>query len=548
MTINNDGTLSYTPEPDVIGEDTFSYTIMDASGASATGSVTIEILPVNDAPIAVDDNFAIDLSADYSGTLNTLTNDADPDGDTLSVIAAGATEDTMVSDDGSGAPLVFQTAAGGEVTMNADGSFTYSVGDPSLLEDTFTYAVSDGSDALSTATVSLSITASTPEVPAPVPEPTPSYVDGLIYGDPYRLNAGDELGTGVTVTYSFLDTTPDYYLSDGTYSASFRAFSLAQEQATRNILSEIESFSNLTFVEVPQDQATLTFGLADLSGFSGLAYRPEGTAINTVASDVWIDSTYAFRGGDFDSGSIQYTTLIHEIGHAIGLDHAALPDGEENQQYTVMDASGHPTFADATSSYQLYDVAALQYLYGANTTDTAGNDVYTYADLVDQTHVIWDADGIDTIDLSAANIGVHLDLNDGAFSDVTALGSDNVAIAFGTTIENAIGGAYDDTIVGNEADNWIDGGTGNDSLSGGGGADTFVFGADWGQDTVEDFSVGEDRLDFSGTGLMLDDILITRFEGNTQISDGENTLTLAGVDFIEEELNTDILFTDSLFF
>ena len=62
------------------------------------------VLVETDAPVAVDDSFSLDLSADYAGTLNILANDADPDGDLLSVVAAGAGTDTMVSSDGSGSP------------------------------------------------------------------------------------------------------------------------------------------------------------------------------------------------------------------------------------------------------------------------------------------------------------------------------------------------------------------------------------------------------------------------------------------------------------
>ena len=78
---------------------------------------------------------------------------------------------------------------------------------------------------------------------------------------------------------------------------------------------------------------------------------------------------------------------------------------------------------------------------------------------------IWDAGGIDTLDLSGAGNDVRLDLEMGAFSDVAGM-TRNVAIAHGTLIENAIGGSGDDVIVGNEADNVLHGGDGDDELSG----------------------------------------------------------------------------------
>ena len=79
------------------------------------------------------------------------------------------------------------------------------------------------------------------------------------------------------------------------------------------------------------------------------------------------------------------------------------------------------------------------------------------------------------------------------------------------------------------------------SLAGGDGADTYGFGSGWGQDTIEDYSIGEDRIDFSGTGLRLEDLFITTADGNTYLSDGENTLTLAGVDGVEQALDETFL-------
>ncbi|WP_413717565.1 Ig-like domain-containing protein [Silicimonas sp. MF1-12-2] len=538
VTINTDGTLSYAPNPDVTGEDSFTYTVMDASGAELTESVSIDILPVNDAPIAVDDSFSIYLGADYLGSFNTLSNDADPDGDALSVVAGGASADALVSGDGSGASLVFKTAAGGSVTLNADGTFSYTAGETETTEDSFIYAVSDGSDALSTAEVTLSLTTSAPEAPAPTPEPTPYYVDGLIYGDPYRLNAGNDLGTAVQVTYTFLSGVPSYYDENSAQAQTFAAFDDAQQETVRAILSELSSFANVEFVEVVDGPATITFGLADLGGAKGLAFKPLGTETGTYSSDIWLDLAHVATG--MDPGDYAYWTLTHEIGHAIGLDHSALPNDENNLQYSVMSGSAHPEFG-LPDSYQLYDVAALQYLYGANTSDTAGDDVYAFDALSDGTAVIWDAGGRDTIDMSGATYGVEIDLNEGVFSDITALGSNNVAIAFGTTIENAIGGGHDDVIRGNEVDNWIDGGAGNDVLAGGAGFDTYGFSSGWGQDTIEDYTVGEDRLDFSNTGLTLENLLITAVDGNTILSDGENSVTLTGVDGTETKLDESFL-------
>ncbi|MDU8945499.1 Ig-like domain-containing protein [Ovoidimarina sediminis] len=544
VSINDDGTLTYTPAADAYGEDTFTYTVEDENGAIDTATVTMDIAPVNDAPIATDDFFTFDPGADYFGSPNTLENDEDPDGDLLRISAVGTSPDALVDFVATEGEVPIQTANGGTVTMQVDGTFSYTAADGFTGEDSFYYSAVDPSGETAVAAVSINVTAPAPETNPPETEPAPYYVDGLIYGDPYRLNMGSEIGTSATVTYSFANTAPEYYPGEGSFAATFRAFSDAEQVATLEILSEIESFANLTFVEVADPgEATLVFGQADLSGFSGLAYKPEGSEVGTTASDVWIDSVFAYLGDGFEGGSAQYFTLMHEIGHAVGLDHATLPESEENQKYTVMDAFGHPSYSGAPTSFQLYDVAALQYLYGANSTHAAGDDVYNFDDLSDRTEVIWDGGGHDTIDMSAATFGVGIDLNEGAFSSVASAGMENVAIAFGTKIEDAIGSQYNDVIVGNDADNLISGGGGNDSLFGGAGDDTYAIGAGWGKDVIEDFAVGEDYLSFSNSNLTLEDLFITNVDGNTVITDGENSITLLGIDGIEQEFDeTSIIF------
>ena len=109
----------------------------------------------------------------------------------------------------------------------------------------------------------------------------------------------------------------------------------------------------------------------------------------------------------------------------------------------------------------LYDVLVIQQMYGADTTTRAGNTTYGYNstagefvyDFTQNLHpiiCIYDADGIDTLDLSGSNYSCTLDLTPGSFSNTDMMTS-NISIAFGTWIENAIGGTKADTITGNVA-------------------------------------------------------------------------------------------------
>src|SRR5262245_46500877 len=165
----------------------------------------------------------------------------------------------------------------------------------------------------------------------------------------------------------------------------------------------------------------------------------------------------------------------------------------------------------------LYDIAAVQAIYGADFTTRSGNTVYgfnsnTGLDVYDFTRntnpilTIWDGGGIDTLDLSGFSGTQRIDLNAGAYSDVGGYMTNNLAIAFGVTIENAVGGAGNDTITGNDADNLLIGGGGDDILlggngndvlrggmgadvlNGGSGFDQFLFGApSEGGDFIQDF-------------------------------------------------------------
>jgi hypothetical protein len=104
VTVHGDGTITYTPNPNFNGTDTFEYEACDPSGACSTAPVIVTVAPVADAPVAVDDSAVTD--EDSPVTFVVLGNDSDPDGDVLSV-------DSVTQ------------PANGSVVVNADGSVTY---------------------------------------------------------------------------------------------------------------------------------------------------------------------------------------------------------------------------------------------------------------------------------------------------------------------------------------------------------------------------------------------------------------------------------------
>ena len=122
VTVNADGSWTYTPNADWHGTDSFTVAVSDGIASAAISTVTIIVTPVNDAPVANDDTATGD--EDGNSIIDVKGNDSDVDGDTLNV--------TDVSD-----------PAHGTVIINADGTVTYTPEANWYGTDSFTYTISD---------------------------------------------------------------------------------------------------------------------------------------------------------------------------------------------------------------------------------------------------------------------------------------------------------------------------------------------------------------------------------------------------------------------
>ncbi len=139
------GDFTYTPATDFVGQDSFDYTVMDEFGGSDIGTVTIDLSPVNDDPVAQDDIFVGTEDTDFAGNVlfdNGNGPDIDVDGPATYVVA-----DTIV------------TAAGGTVELLINGDFTYTPAADFSGQDSFEYSLMDGAGGSDTATVTLDIAA-----------------------------------------------------------------------------------------------------------------------------------------------------------------------------------------------------------------------------------------------------------------------------------------------------------------------------------------------------------------------------------------------------
>jgi Ca2+-binding RTX toxin-like protein len=316
---------------------------------------------------------------------------------------------------------------------------------------------------------------------------------------------GDEAWSVTTINYAFMDAPPAYLGMIG-----FEAFSKRQEKATVEILDMIAQYTPLTFQETEVSKSHIALGSSNFGpGAGGYGWHPDGDAVNSVAGDVLINNFYSSQS-NAKAGNFAYMSLLHEIGHALGLEHPhegiLMPVAEDSRQYTVESYNGHGKMARVEpQSFMSYDIAALQSIYGVNQTWAVGNDVYDYSTANKVIETIWDAGGTDTLTAAGSSVGAVIDLNAGCFSSVGLRGKkpavDNIAIAFGTVIENAVGTAHADLLIGNAVKNVLTGLAGNDRLIGGAAQDVFVFAFGSGVDRIEDFQVNADQIDLRSTGL-----------------------------------------------
>ncbi|RFM31359.1 Ig-like domain-containing protein, partial [Chitinophaga silvisoli] len=185
LSLNANGSFSYTPAPDYNGTISFSYSACDPSGLCDTATVTITVTPVNDPPVAGGDSYQ--LSEDQPLTVTApgvLTNDTDPDGDQLQVTG------------------IARQPVHGTVTFNANGQFTYTPAPNYNGVDSFIYIVCDNNTpaACANGTVTLAITAendapdagddaysTSEDVPLTIAAPGLLFNDTDVDGDPITI-------------------------------------------------------------------------------------------------------------------------------------------------------------------------------------------------------------------------------------------------------------------------------------------------------------------------------------------------------------------------
>lgn len=373
--------------------------------------------------------------------------------------------------------------------------------------------------------------------------------------------------TSLTISYSFPWTSNATAVFSGYKTTSYsnenqntaaQKYGLNNTQIAAAELA-LQAWANVADIRFTETKETST-SVGDIrfaftsniaSSSWGGAYPPDNYW--PYGGDIWISTLYA-SSSDWSVGSYNYEALMHEIGHAIGLKHPfegtnTLPSSVDYRSNTIMsytnpsnslfvrvsssnDSYSYDAFNVSPETPMLYDIAAIQYIYGANTSYKTGDDTYSFATNDPFYKTIWDAGGNDTISVSNFSKACTIDLNQGHFSKISIAsddfsninwqkkpptpsydGTDNLAIAYNCIIENAIGGSGNDTLIGNEVANKLEGGAGNDTLYGNDGNDELLPGAGnnmvyggSGIDTCTFTSLRSDyQLSWSGSTLRIQD-------------------------------------------
>lgn len=467
----------------------------------------------------------------------------------------------------------------------------------------------------------------TPTTAEPVGFSLDPFVGGTWAGKPIIPLTGpnsvtSHIDTGLSIrasngviTYTFLNQdhlTGLYNNPNAGFTAGFglSAYTPGQQAAARAAIQLWDDLIPQSFKESNGNGADIVFANS-LDPAQAYAYYP-GHRGWKFQSDVFTNDPNVDNVTNkwFDFGGYGNTTLIHELGHTLGLSHpgaynfgpgfsATYANGAEyaqdSMQYSIMSYWSGGETAQITRDWltqqanypqtpMLHDIFVIQQKYGADPTtragatvygfnSNAGNAVYDFTKNPYPNISIYDAGGNDTINLSGFTAGQFLDLHPGSFSSIgqavptlaevnaarAALGAElgltiapytqailnariasflpvisanvafdtgvtgvaatqfsNLSIAYGTIIENAVGGSARDVLWGNDVANVLNGmggddvingyggndrligGTGNDVLTGGTGNDVFVFANDGSVDRITDFMTGTDKIDLSG--------------------------------------------------
>lgn len=394
-----------------------------------------------------------------------------------------------------------------------------------------------------------------PETIAPSNKPV--YTNQQIIDNFRRTIDGSSSTTwpeGETITWGVYTADPGFFSTGGFFfgqpdtTGGFRAANQDLVDGLARAFGVWDEVLDIDFEFTTNvSNADIRVGFNDGNHFA-YAYFPN-PQVDGWYSDIWLnynqlDSQPANSIYSYEYGTYGLLTLIHEIGHNMGLPHPGQYDAsqgiplnyndhaeyaQDTRGFSVMsyfeannyqnwDHRGPNGFTHYASTLQVHDLLALHDLYRPETTTRTGDSTYGFnateaGSLYDfnsygfnqyngPIFTIFDSSGTDTLDFSGATTGTSISLVEGTHSSIFSM-TNNIGIAFGTVIENAVGGVGVDTISGNAVNNVLTGNGGNDVINGSGGNDRLIGGA--GNDTLTAGSASAGVNSFTNVGFAIQD-------------------------------------------
>jgi VCBS repeat-containing protein len=332
ITLNPNGSFTYTPTPNFFGTDVFTYTASDGSVTSNVAEVTITVLPVADPPAPVADSYSTneDTTLTVNATNGVLANDVDVDGDTLTV-ALGA------------------TTSNGTLSLASNGSFTYTPNANFFGADSFTYTVSDGTTTSSPITVTLNVTAVN-DLP-------------VAGADAYSVNEDGVLNVDASLGVLTNDTDSDSTLTAAIATQPSHGTVIFNSNGSFSYTPNANFFGTDTFTYMASDgtaQSTATVTIT----VNGQPDPPTAVADSfTVTKNSTVQTFNVLSNDSSSPDGTQTLTLVSTStgsaggtisinGSSINYTPAANFVGTETFTYTVQDTDNLPATATVTVTVQ----------------------------------------------------------------------------------------------------------------------------------------------------------------------------------------------------
>ncbi len=510
VTVNQDGTITYTPDENYNGPDTITYVVTDPDGNTATSTVAVNVTPVNDAPVANDDTATTTVGT--AVVIPVLANDTDVDGDTLTV---------------TGSP----TSPNGTVVVNADGTITFTPDAGFTGDTTIEYEISDGNGGTDTGQVAVTV------------NPATGGPDGIVRG-----TDGDDL-----IDHTYVDPT------DGDRVDANDA--IIPGDGPNDDRIEAGAGNDTILAGLGNDTIRAGDGNDLVYGNSGNDEAYGGAGNDTLYGGRGDDTLFGGSGDDSLTGNMGDDSIIGGSGNDTAYGHqgndfidtsggAQSPDrgypgfypadaDPNNDRDLVYGGQGDDTILTGDDADTIYGGAGNDYIDSGVDADEVyagrGNDTVIGGEGAD---TIYGGEGDDLIYGGLGPIGN--DLLD--IPDDLDLDPDN-------NRDLIYGGQGNDTIYGRDDDDTLYGGAGNDLMYGG--VDDDELHGDRGEDTLHGDQGNDTLSGGEGNDLLFGGIgndVLSGDRGNDTLNGDEGDDTLrggAGDDVVNGGVGNDLLYGDN---